>query len=172
MQVSNLSDEVEQEAPKVESKKPAPSLSELSFVRLIDPIHIPSYLVEQIKDRSFEVEKFYEFQKVACLYASSNGVQMNEVNMLYALVHERLRQVKGFLWMTADCLNNWLQVNCFSVDKEYWNRGQAIDLLDEKAKKIMHDLNFSRIVWITKNPKFCENKGFKRSKETIMVYEE
>lgn len=178
MQDSNLDDPevpVEEQIVVSEaspSRKTPCSLSDLAFVRLIDPIHIPSYLIEQMKDRMFEVENFYAFQSANCLIATDKGPQLNPGNFLFALVHERLRQVKGFLWMTFDMLTNSLLVNSFSMDKEYWNKGEAMDLLEEKAKKVMRDLKISRIVWITKNSKFCENKGFKKSKESVMIYEE
>lgn len=153
------------------SRKPIPDLKELTFVRLIDPIHIPSYLVEQIKDRLYTVDKFYQYQKIACTLQTKDGPVLNNTNLLYAITHEKLRQTKGFLWMVVDILTNSLIVNNFSIDKEYWNRGESTKLLEEKAKKVMKDLSLSRIVWITKNSKFCENKGFKRSKDAIMIYE-
>ncbi len=152
-------------------KKPIPNLKELTFVRLLDPIHIPSYLVEQINDRFYTVDKFYQYQKSACLLQTPTGPNLNEANLLYAITHEKLRQVKGFAWMEIDPLTNNLSVKSFSMDREYWNKADAISLLEEKAKKIMKDLSLSRIVWVTKNPRFCEDKGFKRSKDAIMIFE-
>lgn len=158
--------------PIKRGKKPVPDLHELVFIRLIDPIHIPSYLVEQMPDRLFDVEKFYQFQKLACLYNSAEGTQINPINLLYAIVHEKMRQVKGFLWMTPDYLTNSLTINWFSFDKEYWQKGEAAHLIIKKAKELMKDLHFSRIVWLTKNPRFCEDNGFRRSREHLMIYEE
>jgi len=158
--------------PEKNSKKNVShSLADLTFVRLIDPIHIPSYLVEQIKDRSYPVENFYDYQKICCLTQTDKGPILNPSNLLYAVVHEKLRQVKGFAWLAIDFLNNALLINAFQMDKEYWNKGDAVTLLDEKAKKIIKDLSLDRIVWITKTPKFCEIKGFKKSKDTVMIYE-
>lgn len=170
MQVSNLDEEVKQEESL--EKKKSGSLEDLEFVRLLDPVHIPSYLVEQIHDRLYTTEKFYEFNKIICLMNSENGSVLNPSNFLYAIVHEKLRQVKGFLWMMGDFLNNTLVINNFSMDKEYWNKGEAMKLLIDKAKKVMKDLSFSRIVWLTKRPNLCENLGFKKAKEMLMVYEE
>ncbi len=153
------------------SNKPIPNLKELTFVRLLDPIHIPAYLVEQIKDRFYTVDRFYQHQKKACLVQTPTGPNLNEANLLYAITHEKLRQVKGFAWMEIDPLVNCLTIKSFSMDREYWNKSEAISLLEEKAKKIMRDLSLTRVVWVTKNPRFCENKGFKRSKDAIMVFE-
>ncbi len=176
MQGFSFPEEETKEKPNKEqkqrvNKKAAPNLKELAFIRLIDPIHIPSYLVEQINDRLYTVEKFYQHQKMTCLLQAPNGPNLNEANLLYAITHEKLRQVKGFAWMEIDPLDNSLAVKSFSMDREYWNKGEAISLLEEKVKKIMKDLSLSRVVWVTKNPRFCENKGFKRSKDAIMIFE-
>ncbi len=176
MQGFSFPEEETKEKPNEEqkqrvNKKAAPNLKELAFIRLIDPIHIPSYLVEQINDRLYTVEKFYQHQKMTCLLQAPNGPNLNEANLLYAITHEKLRQVKGFAWMEIDPLDNSLAVKSFSMDREYWNKGEAISLLEEKVKKIMKDLSLSRVVWVTKNPRFCENKGFKRSKDAIMIFE-
>ncbi|MES2409034.1 MAG: hypothetical protein V4509_01895 [Patescibacteria group bacterium] len=152
--------------------KSIPDLKDLTFVRLIDPIHIPSYLVKQIKDRLYSVDKFYEYQKIACLYMTNDGLVLNPNNFLYALINEKMRQVKGFVCMAIDTLTNSLVINTISIDKEYWQKGNALELINEKANKMMKDLSLSRIVWVTYNSRFCENKGYKRSRESIMTYEE
>ena len=58
------------------------------------------------------------------------------------------------------------------MDREYWNKGKAIELLEKKAKTIKKDLGLEKIVWITTHPKLCENLGFKKTKDVIMIYEE
>jgi hypothetical protein len=151
--------------------KPIPNLSDLSFVRLIDPIHIPSYLVTKINDRLYEVNDFYQYQKTVCMYQTKVGMELNPNNFLYAIIHEKLKQVKGFCLMAIDILTNSLLISQVSFDAEYWQKGKALDLIDAKAKKIKSDLKLSRIVWITKNPRICENMGYKKSKEFIMIQE-
>lgn len=154
-------------------KKRRPSLNDLVFMRIFDPIHIPSYLVEQLKDRLYEVDKFYAYQRIACTFhPPEGGMKLNPTNLLYSLVNEKLKQVKGFLWMVVDILSDSLVIQNFSIDKEYWHKGDSIALLEEKAKKVRQDLSLKRIVWVTKHPKFCEARGFKRSKDTVMIYEE
>lgn len=147
-------------------------LNELVFVRVFDPIHIPTYLVEQLKDRLYEVDKFYDYQRIACTFQTPQGMKLNPTNLLYTLVNEKLKQVKGFLWMVVDLLSESLVIQNFSIDKQYWHKGEAIALLEDKAKKVRQDLSLKRVVWVTKNPKFCEARGFKRSKDTVMIYEE
>lgn len=160
------------EVSSEKSRKKISSLEDLTFVRVFDPVHIPTYLVEQVKQRLYGVDKFYEYQALVCLFQTQEGPKLNPGNLLYVLINEKLKQVKGFLWMAIDFLTQSLIVNNFSIDKEYWNRGEATYLLEKKAKKVMKDLSLKRIVWITNAPKFCEARGFKKSKDSVMIYEE
>lgn len=154
-------------------EKKITSLDDLSFVRIFDPIHIPTYLVEQIKGKLFTSEQFYHWQKTYCLIQSQiGGLELNPSNLLYTVINDKLKQMKGFLWMTVDYMSDSLFVNQFSIDKEYWKKGDALNLLEGKAKKVMKDLNLKRILWITKTPHFAEMRGFKRSKDAIMIYED
>lgn len=166
-----------EEKKKRKKKRPPlqdlePNIAELVFVRIFDPIHIPSYLVEQIKDRLYTVEKFYEFQRLCCLFSTDKGPILNPTNFLYALIDQKKKETKGFLWMSAQVLTESLIINNFSVDAAYWGKGESIKLVEKKAKKVMSDLKLKRIVWITKNVRFCEALGFKHSKESVMIYEE
>ena len=148
------------------------NLEDLSFVRLVDPIHIPSYLVDQIKNRLFTIDKFYDYLKVACTYKTENGPILNNFVYLYAITNVNLRQVKGFLFMYMDILNNSLLISQFSIDKEYWNKGEAVNFMLSFAKQVMKELSASSIVWLTKNVKTCESLGFTRSGYTVMTFEE
>lgn len=148
------------------------NLEDLSFVRLIDPVHIPSYLVEQIKNRLFDIEKFYDYLKIACTYKTENGPILNNFVFLYAITNVKLRQVKGFLFMYMDILSNSLLISQFSIDKEYWNKGEAVNFMLSFAKQVMKELSASSIVWLTKNIKTCESLGFTRSGYTVMTFED
>jgi len=168
-----IAQEEKQNPPVLPKKtqKRAVQFHELNFVRIFDPIHIPAYLIEQIKDRNFDADKFYSYQKMFCLLQTAEGPKFNPTNLLYVLINERLRQVKGVLWMVVDLLNNSLNINLFSVDREYWQRGDAVRLTTAHSKKVMKDLSLKRIVWVSKNPRFFEATGFKRSKDAVMIYE-
>ena len=173
MQDSNL-DEIEKaqkEKPKKKTKTLPDKPIDLVFVRIFDPVHIPTYLVDQIKDKKFETKRFYEFQKISCTIQVNENVQLNPTNLLYVLINEEKKQAKGFLWMVVDLLTFSLVVNNFSVDQQYWHKGGALKLLEEKAKKVMKDLFLKRIVWMTRNGLFCEALGFKKHEEQVMVYE-
>ena len=70
-------------------------IQELEWVRIFDPYHIPTYLVEQIKERNFPVERFYEHQKLVCIQDDHGKLVLNPLNLLYVLANKK-KEVKGF----------------------------------------------------------------------------
>ena len=155
------------EQNSIEQHKP----EEMEFVRIFTPIHIPEYLVDQIRDKEFTTERFYEFQKICCMRQGDNGQILNPLNFLYVVVNSR-KETKGFLWAQVCPLTNTFFINNFSMDKEYWNKGAAVKLLEKKVKEIIKDCNISKVYWITNFPKHSERYGFKRSKGVLMEYKE
>lgn len=145
------------------------SIEDLKWVRIFDPIHIPKEYIDQIKHKEFTTEKFYKFISSICLVSKENGVVLNPLNLLFVLVDDNNR-TKGVLWMVIDDLANALVINTFSVDKEYWGNGAAVNFLKEKAIEIKEKENLDKIYWITRSPKHSEKFGFKRSKQTLMEY--
>ena len=144
-------------------------IENLKWVRIFDPVHIPKEYINQIKEKEFTTEKFYEFQSRVCLLNTETGLTINPYNLLFVLVDDSNR-VKGILWMVIDILANSLVINTFSVDKEYWGNGKAVSFLIEKAAEIKEKEKLDRVYWITRSPKHSEKFGFKRSKHTLMEY--
>ena len=93
---------------KKDNKQKEINFDDLVFIRLIDPIHIPKYLIEQIRNRSYKTDKFYDYQKVLCLSHGKNGPELNPSNFLYAIVNDKLKQVKGFLLGNSRLFNKLL----------------------------------------------------------------
>jgi N-acetylglutamate synthase-like GNAT family acetyltransferase len=141
----------------------------LRWVRIFDPIHIPREYVEQIKERTFEVDKFYKLMKHTCMREEAGKMVLNPVNLLYVLINDE-NHVKGFCWMVVDVLNDALVINSFSMDNEYWGNGRSIQLLKDKAQEIKEGAQLQRVYWITRCPKHSEKYGFKRSKHILMEY--
>jgi len=144
-------------------------IEDLRWVRLFNPVHIPKYLVEQVRDKDYTVEDFYKYQEINCTMPGKDGVMLNPFNHLYALVNKD-NLVKGFLWCVIDPLSKDMIINTFSVDKEYWGRGRAVRFLAEHAKSLMKKMKIERIFWLTRYPKHSERHGFKRSKSVLMEY--
>lgn len=147
------------------------NIDELRWVRAFSPDVIPIYLVEQIKDRDFEVEDFYKFQSLNCQIQSDKGLMLNPFNHLYALANKE-NKVVGFLWAVIEPLGKDLIVNTYSVDKDYWNGSQCMKKAIDHVKELLKKLQLRKVFWITNYPKHSERYGFKRSRCVMMEYEE
>ena len=152
------------------SEKNLNKIEDLEWIRIFDANLIPRYLIEQIKERFFSVEKFYQHQAIVCRQVDERGcVVLNPLNLLYVLA-DREKIIKGFFWGIVDPLSNALVINSFSMDNSYWGEGKAVKLLEEKAREIQEGAELDRVYWITRCPKHSEKHGFKRSKHVLMEY--
>lgn len=141
----------------------------LKFIRIFDPGHIPTDLVEQVRDRKFSVEKFYEYLSIVSVSKTEHGIIVNPLNLLFVIVNEKTKVV-GFLWAIVSPLSQDLIINTFSMNKDYWGKGQAVELISNKCSEILKDSGLNRVYWITNYPKHSERYGFKRSKGVLMEY--
>lgn len=146
-------------------------IDELRWVRLFSPIHIPLYLVDQVRDRDYTVEDFMRYQEINCLVQKKEGPTLNPFNHLYALVDPE-NAVKGFLWFVIDSLSKDVVINTFSMDKAYWGKGAAVKRLSDHVKEIMKKLKLKKVYWLTNYPKHSERHGFKRSRSVLMEFTE
>ena len=147
-------------------------IDDLKWIRVFTPSHIPTYLVEQIRDRDFTIEDFYKYHEVNCTVPSPDGnVKLNPFSHLYVLANEE-NQVKGMLWFCVDPLAKDLIIQTFSMDKEYWMKGIAVKKLAKHIKEIRKKGNLNKIYWVTNYPKHSERNGFKRAKAVLMEYNE
>ena len=69
--------------------------AELEWIRIFDPTHIPKHLIEQIKEKDFTPDRFYEYQKSICTDQNGDQLVINPYNLLYLIVDEK-RQAIGF----------------------------------------------------------------------------
>lgn len=146
-------------------------MSDLKFIRIFDPIHIPNYLIDQIKDKHFDAEKFYKYQQGICTFKENEKIVINPYNLLFvAATPDKI--VKGFVWAVVDVLNSALCINNYSIDRKYWGKGTALKLLTEWALEIKNGAKLDRIYWITKNTKYCEKYGFTKSKNVLYEFTE
>lgn len=141
----------------------------LRFIRIIDPSHIPRHLVEQVRDRDFSVEKFYDYQRLVCVEQVNGAWNANPLNLLFVIVDPD-NKVQGFMWAVVDPLYNALCINTFSMEPKYWHGGRAAKLLARKGHEIMEGAKLSKCYLITNFPKHSERYGFKRSKSVLMEY--
>ena len=135
-------------------------LEQLHYVKLRIPRLIPADLIESVKGRTFSAEEFYDFQ--------DKHID-NPYNFLYVLVNDEKR-IHGYLWAEQSILDGSLFVNTFSISKDYWGKGKAMQKAFEIVNHIKTSIKPARVYWITTNDKFFVKHGFKRSKNILMEY--
>jgi len=135
-------------------------LEELKFVKLKIPRLIPREIIESVKGRTFTADQFYTYQ---------DSQVKNPYNHLFALINES-KKIVGYFWAEMNLLDNSMFVNTFSISKEYWDKGQAIEKAINLLKELVSKTRASRVFWITTNEKFFLKKGFKKSKNVLMEY--
>ena len=134
----------------------------LEFVRCKVPHCIPKELIENVKGRTFSAEEFYAYQ--------ARNVD-NPNNYIFALI-DTAKRIHGFLWAEQNMLDGSLFVNTFSMGKEHWGKGTAIPKVVEFLKNFSQKVQAKRTYWSTCNEKFFAKHGFKRSKWTLMEYQD
>lgn len=139
-----------------------PELSELTFVKVKIPRCIPKQLIENVKGRTFTPEQFYRFQE---------GQSHNPNNYLFGLIDEN-KVIHGYLWAEKNFLDDSLFVNTFSITKDYWRKGEAIDIAIAFLRDLKVKSGAARVFWITTNDKFFAKKGFKKSRQVLMEFQD
>lgn len=146
------------------------NIKDLRWIRIFTPDHIPHYLIEQVGHRDYSVEEFFKYHHINCLIQKEKGIVLNPFNHLYVLANDK-NEVKGMLWFNVDPLSKDIIIQTFSVDKEYWCKGQAVKKLAEHIKQIRIKAKLNKIYWITNHPKHNMRYGFKASKSVLMEYD-
>lgn len=146
-------------------------IEKLRWVRVFTPVHIPKYLVEQVRNRDYTVEDFYTYQEQSCIRMTKEGPTLNPLNHLYVLANDE-NLTKGFVWFVVDPLTKDLCVNTYSIDKEYWGKGKAVSKLATFIKDIRKKGHLNKVYWITNYPKHSQRYGFRPSKSVLMEYTE
>ena len=144
---------------------------DLRWVRIFTPIHIPRYLIEQIKDRKWTVDEYIKYHEMNCLTEKDGTQGLNPFSHLYVLVNED-NLTKGFLWFSIEPLTKDIFIQNYSIDKEYWCKGHAVEKLAEHIKYIQKKGKLNKVYWVTNYPKHSQKYGFKQSKSVLMEYSE
>jgi hypothetical protein len=147
----------------------AHSIDDLRWIRVFTPVHIPKYLVDQVRDRDYSVEDFYKYQETACIRMTKEGPTLNPLNHLWVLVDQE-NITKGFVWFTINSLSKDIYINTFSMNKDYWYKGKAVEKLANFIKEIKKKAKLNKVLWTTNYPKHSLRHGFIRSKSTLMEY--
>jgi N-acetylglutamate synthase-like GNAT family acetyltransferase len=133
---------------------------DLEFIKLHFPYLIPKELVEAVKGRTYSYAQFLVYQE---------NQHSNPNNFLYALIDQR-KVIHGYLWAEQNALDESLFINTFSIAKEYWGKGEAMELAIEFVSQLQKKTKAPRVFWMSTNDKFFAKKGFKKSKISLMEY--
>lgn len=139
---------------KVEKKK----FEDLKFVRVTQALlfrQIPKYLFEQIKDRSFDIDR---------LYRLSDKIISDLMQLFYVLVDDESK-IKGVFWASANIIHNSIDVTVLSIDKEY----QFSDAIKRTVEFIDTFQKDATIRILVAKTAAYEKAGFKK-KEILMEY--
>jgi N-acetylglutamate synthase-like GNAT family acetyltransferase len=156
-----MSDEPDE---KEENKKIEPLYHKdcegLFFKRLRIPRLIPIALIENVKERTFTAEEFYDYQEEQI---------DNPFNLLFAIV-DIDSKIHGYLWGELSAFDKSIFINTFSISKRYWGKGMAMPLIREFLLVLIQAVGAPRLFWITTNEKFFNKHGFKKSKHVLMEF--
>lgn len=127
------------------------------------PIHggqiemIPRHLLEQIKPRTWEVDRFY---RLAGLLKAS------PFNVMGVFI-DKAGIVQGFMWGSINPLDERFYVHILTVDSAYQGKG-IIGEARGISNKIMKESNTKSMAFQTIYPEKFESWGFKRSQSVLM----
>ena len=142
-----------------------PDFEDLKFVRItgtpeiIDMVfrRIPRELFEQVKDVEFNIDLLYK--------APSRFI--GNVNTRFYVLTDEADVIKGILWAYINILTEKIQVNIFSVDKEY-QFGNALEKTLEFVRSWQGKDESLKIEIITTEPSTYEKLGWKSSEQVIL----
>lgn len=144
--------------------------NDFHWIRLLSPIHIPKYLVEQINGREYETIDFYTYLHDHLMISNENGLCLNPFCYLY-LIQDKDLNPCGFLWYTLDTLTKTIFLQEFSMDAKYWNKGQACEMMMDHLHTFNENKKY-KICWLTDRLSPARKAGFKPTKQILMQYME
>jgi len=135
--------------------------SGLKYVPINDFSLLPRPLVEQIKPKLPDVDRFYNV-----LRAFSSGKSFWITNFLGVFAdHEHV--IKGFMWLTLNPITMELHANMLSVDPTYQSKGILAEAKNI-AQKLMKEVHAEKLTISTRAPKVFERNGWTRAAITLM----
>lgn len=132
----------------------------IKILEIPDPRLVPRYLIDQIKEKTWETDEWYDW----------NLVNKNPDNVILGLV-DYTHLVKGFVWITVDRFNKYVFINNLSLDKSLQFDKKLFKDIHRYVNALSAKLGMKRVFWISKRPKAFEAKGYKRSEYVLLEKE-
>ncbi len=120
----------------------------LKYIPVQDFSLIPRYLVDQVKDKDWTTDRFYELAEMI----------LGSPFTLLGVFADKEHTVKGFLWATINPLSMCIHVQVLSIDKEYQGKGiqsETMNILKGIGKKNGID----KIKWLATRTAAYEKQG-------------
>lgn len=131
---------------------------ELRFIRANDLRMIPRYLLEQVKDREWQVDEVY----------AAWPLFDNQLNLLYALADQDY-QVRGVLWLSIIPLQRLLFINLLSLDRGWQGKGFMRRQFHPFMRKLKEQLGLKFYKGITSRPRAFGRLGFKPDPQVLVT---
>ena len=131
---------------------------ELSIIPVPYPRLIPKYLLDQVKDRTWTTEAWYDHQTELI------GV---DSNIVLAFI-DRNHEIKGFIWLTIDNFDGYVYINTLSVDPQYQRKSKLINFVTRYIRELAKALGIERVLWSAKRAKALTRYGFQESEYRLM----
>ena len=156
-----------------------PDIKDLTFLRLIiaEAFHaIPTRLFESIKELTPEmIERIYKYSAEIMTYPCYDryGNIISRVpnpSVWVAVMQDIGREVKGFIWLEFDVIDQRVFVQATAVDPEYQTADGSVlaNLIGYiKTLHIAEEMK-NNIQFVTHKPKAYEKIGCVRSKKILM----
>lgn len=155
-----------------------PDIKEITFLRLViaEAFNaIPRALFESIKDiDSAAIDRIYanSAEIMTVPMVDKAGVMVGRMpapSVWVAVMLDIAHEVKGFVWMEFDVIEQRVFVQACAVDREY--QGQVIQKVVDYIKSLnVPEEMKNNIQFTTTRPKAYEKAGWKRSKKILMEY--
>ena len=138
-------------------------------MRVFTPIHIPIYLIEQIKDRDWTVEDYIKYHEINCLSEIGEGSQI-ESFFTSLCSCKRCEYYERLSLVHYRALNKRFNHTELFSRQRILGKGRAVEKLAEHIKFIHKKGELNKILWVTNYPKHSQKYGFKQSKSILMEY--
>lgn len=118
------------------------------------------------------LEELYPQADMRRTFEILNYVCQNPRGLCLGIFEETKKEIKGFLWGDWNELDGSMFVNSIYVAKECRRNPKLVGTFLDYLKENFLQLGYTRLIFLTKKPKFFLKRGCKLFEETCVVYEE
>lgn len=121
---------------------------------------IPFHLIEQVKPRTWSVERYQDFLTL---------LDGSPLVIIFGIF--KREELIGFTFLDINLLEQLLYVSTLSIEKTYKNDGSTLKAIMILFKKFLNECKLKKIQFSTNRPTLFLKLGLKKSKEILMELE-